>query len=390
MIPRHGASAPSKLRVRTGKGYPFRYTIDLGQRNAEFTRGPLCPLTNPRVLRLLPWLRATDALTILPPVYDLIHSKNAIPVLTRTPFIVTFEDYLPRVPEDRSIIWLERWLQDQLMSDQCIALLAESHYGLRQFRWQNRNSPNLARLNEKVEVLYPALIPYREVPKKPSSTLKLLFVGADFLRKGGPAVVRAHDRLKQAGIPVSTTVISSLRWSARDYIGPPSERVASAEHDRVRRGDIAFYPALKNSQVLKIMRDADYLLLPTFHDTFGYVAIEALACGTPVIATDTCAQPEIIEDGVCGFLLPFDKEPGLGRWAWIHRTKEPGYVEAFLAEVERLADAIVDRLARCWEDRGRYEELSAQCLRRVDERFNLERARHRLEALYEGCRARNV
>ena len=56
------------------------------------------------------------------------------------------------------------------------------------------------------------------------------------------------------------------------------------------------------------MRDADFLILPTLHDTFGFVAIEALAQGTPVIATATCALPEIIQHDVCGYLLPFDND----------------------------------------------------------------------------------
>ncbi len=45
-------------------------------------------------------------------------------------------------------------------------------------------------------------------------------------------------------------------------------------------------------------------------EAFGLVLLEALACGVPAIATDIGGIPEVIEDGVNGFLVPFgDVQP---------------------------------------------------------------------------------
>lgn len=74
------------------------------------------------------------------------------------------------------------------------------------------------------------------------------------------------------------------------------------------------------------MADSDYLVFPTFHDTFGFVPIEAMACGTPVITRDTCAQPEIVENDVSGVLLPFPNSE-VGDWTMLHKSREPNYTD---------------------------------------------------------------
>jgi glycosyltransferase involved in cell wall biosynthesis len=134
------------------------------------------------------------------------------------------------------------------------------------------------------------------------------------------------------------------------------------------------------------MDQTDYLIFPTFHDTFGFVSIEALASGTPVIATDTCAQPEIVIDGETGWLLPFENDSEVGKWTWIYRQREPGYVEAYAAQVEALGKSITERLESCWQDRDAYERLSVGALRHARDRFDIEKIRRRTEQIYDKCR----
>lgn len=53
------------------------------------------------------------------------------------------------------------------------------------------------------------------------------------------------------------------------------------------------------------MREADFLVVPArAQETFGLTAVEGLACGLPVVASARGALPEIVEDGVCGLLVP--------------------------------------------------------------------------------------
>jgi N-acetyl-alpha-D-glucosaminyl L-malate synthase BshA len=56
--------------------------------------------------------------------------------------------------------------------------------------------------------------------------------------------------------------------------------------------------------VAPLLQAANLLLLPSETESFGLVALEAMASGVPVIASDVGGLPEVIEHGVCGYLAP--------------------------------------------------------------------------------------
>ena len=198
-------SAAPKLRVRTVRrqNAQFRLGIDLGQKNATFVA---------RTMTLRKYINWTQAFAIAPePGYDLLHTVNAVPLLTRRPYLIQFENFLPRVPEDTYIGWLEHSLQRRLLKDvrrgRCLALLAMSHFGRRQFHKQNEYFTGRDEIERKVEVLYPS-IDYAADPKPHSQRLKLVFVGFNFMGKGGPASC-AHTSSSVV------TVFPSTRTSSR-------------------------------------------------------------------------------------------------------------------------------------------------------------------------------
>jgi len=57
-------------------------------------------------------------------------------------------------------------------------------------------------------------------------------------------------------------------------------------------------------QVAPLLNEADLFLLPSSTESFGLVALEAMASGVPVIASNIGGIPEVVEDGVSGFLAP--------------------------------------------------------------------------------------
>ena len=377
------SAEPARLRVRTVRrqNAQFRLGIDLGQRNATFVT---------RTMTLRRYVNWTQAFALAPePGYDLLHTVNAVPLLNRRPYVIQFENFLPRVPEDTYIGWLEHYLQRRLLKDvrrgRVLALLAMSDFGRRQFLKQNAAFSGRDAIDRKVEVLYPSIEVAAE-PKPHSSRLQLVFVGFNFMGKGGPALLRAHERLRRDGLPVDTHIVSSLTWSSDDFLGPPSREYVDRELVRLSLDGVTHHHRLPNDEVLELMRASDYLVFPTLHDTFGYVAIEALSRGTPVIATDVCALPEMIEDGVSGYLLPFEKDDDVGRWRHLYQTADPAYQGHFEAAIELLAQGIVDAVSRAWDARSSYEQMSDAAIARVRTRFSRDYARTRLEEIYELAR----
>jgi glycosyltransferase involved in cell wall biosynthesis len=63
---------------------------------------------------------------------------------------------------------------------------------------------------------------------------------------------------------------------------------------------------MNQQQILDAYRHADIVLFPTGLEGLPLAAAEAMACGTPVVATDCSSLPELIEDGVTGRLCPVD------------------------------------------------------------------------------------
>jgi D-inositol-3-phosphate glycosyltransferase len=66
---------------------------------------------------------------------------------------------------------------------------------------------------------------------------------------------------------------------------------------------VALLGNVPRSELGQIYREADMLVLPSVSDAFPLVALEAMACGTPVLATKVSGLPAMIEDWQTGFLV---------------------------------------------------------------------------------------
>ncbi|MBM3286447.1 MAG: N-acetyl-alpha-D-glucosaminyl L-malate synthase BshA [Candidatus Eisenbacteria bacterium] len=84
----------------------------------------------------------------------------------------------------------------------------------------------------------------------------------------------------------------------------------TAAHEMVRSMGLSgsvFFLGMQDAMD-ELLPEADLLLLPSEHESFGLIALEAMACGVPVIATDRGGTSELIDSGVTGLLAdPFDE-----------------------------------------------------------------------------------
>ncbi len=116
--------------------------------------------------------------------------------------------------------------------------------------------------------------------------MRILFVGGDFHRKGGPDLLMALGRLgDRAELDVVTT--------------SPMRTVPGDLPYRIHRG---LNP--QSDALVDLYRRADVFVLPSRGDCFPQAIAEAMACGLPVVASRVGAIPEMVRDGENGFLIP--------------------------------------------------------------------------------------
>jgi glycosyltransferase involved in cell wall biosynthesis len=181
-----------------------------------------------------------------------------------------------------------------------------------------------------------------------------------------PAVLFVGRLLPHKGIDVLVRAVSSdtPTW----LVG--TEAVPRYREDlaRLARGKrVEFLSGLDDAAVVERYRRASVLVLPSVYRNFygeetlvpellGQTLIEAMACGTPVIGSNVASLPEIIEDGVTGFLVPPNDPTSLGeRIEWLLsdpiRAQEMGR-RARQRVLERFTwNAVVDRCLLAYGER---------------------------------------
>jgi L-malate glycosyltransferase len=102
--------------------------------------------------------------------------------------------------------------------------------------------------------------------------------------------VRAFARISRA-LPARLILIGD---------GPERGRVQQAAEEEGVANRVTFLG--KQESVAEILSCADLFILPSATESFGLVALEAMACGVPVIATRVGGIPEVIPEGEAGYL----------------------------------------------------------------------------------------
>lgn len=133
--------------------------------------------------------------------------------------------------------------------------------------------------------------PAEVLAKKMSDSCRLLVVGVDWQRKGGDSAMEIQRLLINSEVGSSLTVVG-MRPESDDNL-PPYVNFVSVDKDS-ESGELTYIELLKNS---------DFLLLPTLADCTPIVIAEAFAAGLPVLATRTGGIPSMIDEGVTGFLF---------------------------------------------------------------------------------------
>jgi L-malate glycosyltransferase len=121
--------------------------------------------------------------------------------------------------------------------------------------------------------------------------------------KRAEAVVEIFRRIK-AGVRARLLLVGD---------GPDLANVSRLAHDLGLGHDVVALG--EQDPVVPLLSVADLFLLPSGQESFGLAALEAMACGVPVVASNVGGLPEVIDDGINGFLKEVDDLEGMARQA---------------------------------------------------------------------------
>ena len=125
----------------------------------------------------------------------------------------------------------------------------------------------------------------------------LLFVGRIQPLKGADLALRCLAELPE--------------WATLVVVGGPSGAEGPAELDRLHAlactlgiaDRVRWVPPQPHAALADLYRAADVCLVPSRSESFGLVALEAAACGTPVVAANVGGLRSLVDDGETGFLV---------------------------------------------------------------------------------------
>ncbi len=175
---------------------------------------------------------------------------------------------------------------------------------------------------DRVEIVPPGVDQHLFSPGDKAAARAELGLGAD------PVLLFVGRIQPLKGVDVALRTLCKLDSSSAMLVvvGGPSGPDGAAELERLKRlvvdcglqGRVRFDPPRRHDELTTYYRAADVCLVPSRSESFGLVALEAAACGTPVVAANVGGLATLVDPGVTGFLVE-GRDPAVyaGHVAWL-------------------------------------------------------------------------
>lgn len=181
----------------------------------------------------------------------------------------------------------------------------------------------------------------------------LLYVGRIEPLKGIDTLILAFALLRQSVPDVCLTIIGGDPEASKNDQASELARLRQVSEQAGVADAISFLGKRSQDSLPYYYSAAEAIVVPSQYESFGMVALEAMACGVPVVASQVGGLAFLVQDGITGFTVPVD---------------EP--------------EALAERLVRCLSEPGLQQQLGQQAARLAKE-YAWEKIAARIADLYQ-------
>lgn len=128
-------------------------------------------------------------------------------------------------------------------------------------------------------------LPHTGLSRSPSGPPRFLYAGRLLYWKGVHIAVRAFAEVVRQTPNARFTIVGD---------GPERPRLEEDVKQHSLRGNVDFIPRLPQNALFELYRSHDLLLFPSLHDSGGFVVLEALSHGLPVVCLDLGGPKDIV------------------------------------------------------------------------------------------------
>jgi D-inositol-3-phosphate glycosyltransferase len=323
---RHGVGVDVFTRSQDEHVPHVLHDLGFGNRIVHIPAGPETPLSKETLAAYIPtFIQGIQEFVKTKQMeYDIIHSHYwlsglaglelrklwQVPMIQMFHTLAVMKNRVARGDEEPASEM--RMQAEQRLMQKSDRIVAATQAELAQLQWLHRAD------TKRVRVIPPGVdtTHFYPIPKDealefigtPAKYCMLLYVGRIEPLKGIDTLFEAMAILKREGFldinPLCLAIIGGDPQVSREEMSTEMERLHSLQ-ESLGIGDLVTFLGRRAQDTLQYYYSAaEIVVVPSHYESFGMVALEAMACGTPVIASETGGLAFLVKHGETGFHVP--------------------------------------------------------------------------------------